>query len=152
MEAIFDTLFGNILVLLAIIGGIAGFIKDKSGKGNETSKPYTSPQPVNTSSSGRYETGSEEIYTDSANYVSSSITRDEQPDTHRAVENGEHDALSGIKQRKLTPDSKKNSVMRKQISRNLTKQGLVNGIIMNEVIGPPRAMKPYRSITEQRRK
>ena len=33
----------------------------------------------------------------------------------------------------------------------MTRKGLMQGVIMSEVLGPPRALKPYRSITEQRK-
>src|SRR5690625_2236794 len=35
---------------------------------------------------------------------------------------------------------------KKRIRKNLTKKGLINGIIMSEVLGPPRARKPYQNI------
>lgn len=41
--------------------------------------------------------------------------------------------------------------MKKRVSGNLDGKGLVNGIIMAEVLGSPRAKKPYRSIVQRRK-
>lgn len=152
MEAIFDTLFGNILVLLAIVGGILGFLKDKSAKEQDSHKPYTATSANPTPPVSENRTAFEEVSFESESYASSTITRDNQIDTHHSVENGIHDALPNRKMNAPTQQSPKNSILRKQISNNLTKQGLLNGIIMNEVLGPPRATKPYNSVIGQRRK
>ncbi|GGP12660.1 hypothetical protein [Oceanobacillus neutriphilus] len=41
--------------------------------------------------------------------------------------------------------------MKRRISGNLDGKGLVNGIIMAEVLGSPRAKQPYRSIVQKRK-
>src|SRR5699024_10950928 len=41
---------------------------------------------------------------------------------------------------------------KKDMKKNLTKQGLIDSIVMAEVLGPPRARKPYRSIIYERKK
>ncbi|WP_077327053.1 hypothetical protein [Virgibacillus siamensis] len=51
-------------------------------------------------------------------------------------------------ERGLTKEQKE---FKKRISNNLNKKGLVNGIIMAEILGKPRAMQPYRSIISKRR-
>ncbi|WP_174613848.1 hypothetical protein [Virgibacillus ihumii] len=40
---------------------------------------------------------------------------------------------------------------KKRVRSNLNKKGLVNGIIMSEVLGKPRAMKPYNSVSSKKR-
>ncbi|WP_430785184.1 hypothetical protein VBD025_10460 [Virgibacillus flavescens] len=152
MEAIFDTLFGNILVLLAIVGGVLGFFKDKNAKEQDSNKPYAAPKANQTSQDREERTAYEEVPYESQSYASSTIARDEQTDTSDSVEIGIHDALPNRKLNAPTQRTPKNSHLKKQISHNLTKQGLLNGIIMNEVLGPPRATKPYKSVTGQRRK
>ncbi|GAB4073408.1 hypothetical protein GCM10028778_09260 [Barrientosiimonas marina] len=42
-------------------------------------------------------------------------------------------------------------VMRKEMRHNLTREGIVNGVIMSEVLGQPRALRPYRSQVAQRK-
>lgn len=38
----------------------------------------------------------------------------------------------------------------RQMKGQLTKDGLIEGIVMAEILGPPRALKPYRSVPMQR--
>ncbi|WP_164668571.1 hypothetical protein [Virgibacillus doumboii] len=155
-----------IFVILAIIGGLAGFIKDKSD--NNSGKPkrtFNTPKPSPTPSGGRNTTA--HPVTDYAgetvlNTASIEEQQEEQRNrlaermqtpTHKAIPGGEHDALIGntIKEpeKDLSAEQKR---LRRRIKTNLNQKGLVNGIIMSEVLGPPRANKPYRSIVSQRRK
>src|SRR5690606_32233886 len=39
---------------------------------------------------------------------------------------------------------------KKDVKTSLNHKGLVNGIIMSEVLGPPRARKPFRSVIAER--
>lgn len=153
MEAIFDTVFGNILVLLAIVGGIVGFIKDRSKKEDQSRRPYTPPNPTPTPSVG-YDVPSEEKSYEVSVENQQTYRMEEQQDTniHRAVKNGEHDAIAKSTLRKPSNGLNKNKRMKRQIKSNLSKQGLVNGVIMSEVLGSPRATKPYRSVITERRK
>lgn len=146
MEAIFDTLFGNILVLLAIVGGVAGFIKDRNKKNDESSKRYPTTKPTKTPSGG-YQVASDrrDIENQQGNII------DEQ-NTHRSIENGKHDAIAENMLRKPPIESNRKSRMKREIKQDLSKHGLVNNVIMSEVLGPPRAFKPYRSVTAERKK
>ncbi|HEX6593095.1 MAG TPA: hypothetical protein VF095_00710 [Bacillota bacterium] len=40
--------------------------------------------------------------------------------------------------------------LKKQLQRNLEKKEWINGIIMAEILGPPRARKPYESVITER--
>ncbi|WP_404453054.1 hypothetical protein LG329_02755 [Virgibacillus necropolis] len=149
MDAIFETIFGNILIILAIVGGIAGFIKDQKNKGSKSTKPYSTPKPTRTPSGGGHQANNEGVSTEQT--YSTSMREQLDSTTHRAIEHGEHDALSNSNLG--TPSkSSNNNQMKKQIKGNLSKQGLVSGIIMSEVLGPPRAKKPYRSVLTDRRR
>ncbi|MDY0405533.1 hypothetical protein P5G51_009095 [Virgibacillus sp. 179-BFC.A HS] len=46
--------------------------------------------------------------------------------------------------------SERNQNLKKQMKKRITGNGLVGGIIMSEVLGSPRAMKPYRSVVARR--
>lgn len=152
MEAIFDTVFGNILVLLAIVGGIVGFIKDRSKKETESSKHYPTPKPTRTPSGG-YDVASEKrSYEISIENQQGNQMKEQQTHTHRKIKNGKHDAIvKGAVGLPSNSSTKKNK-MKRRVGKNLSKDGLVNAVIMSEVLGPPRATKPYRSIVEERRK
>ena len=40
---------------------------------------------------------------------------------------------------------------KRKVKSGLTKEGLLNSIVMAEVLGPPRAKKPYKSVIEERK-
>jgi hypothetical protein len=48
--------------------------------------------------------------------------------------------------------SKEQKALKNDIRGSLRKKGLINGIIMAEVLGNPRAIKPYQSVTVERYK
>src|SRR5699024_5047064 len=47
--------------------------------------------------------------------------------------------------------SQRPDVFKKKFKSKLTRDGLVDSIIMAEVLGPTRATKPYRSVIQQRK-
>src|SRR5699024_1500728 len=52
-----------------------------------------------------------------------------------------------------TPDvtlKKQKDKFKRQLQSNLEKKELINGIIMAEVLGPPRSRKPYQSVISER--
>ncbi|MFZ3578647.1 hypothetical protein [Virgibacillus sp. DJP39] len=150
MDGILDTVFGNILIILAIVGGIAGFLKDRSSKGNEKNNPYSASNPKPSSTpSGGYSGSYDESTKERQDHETMSV---DNQSTHHAIDNGKHDAIP--RKKSVTPsyNSHKNNRLKKQVSNNLSKQGLVNGVIMSEVLGAPRAKKPYKSIASERRR
>lgn len=48
--------------------------------------------------------------------------------------------------------SKEQQVLKQDLRSSLRSKGLINGIIMAEVLGRPRALEPYQSVTQQRYK
>ncbi|MFD1066359.1 hypothetical protein [Oceanobacillus locisalsi] len=60
--------------------------------------------------------------------------------------------FKGLKvERKSEENAPGRAEMKRRVSGNLEGKGLVNGIIMAEVLGSPRAKKPYRSIIQKRK-
>ena len=57
-----------------------------------------------------------------------------------------------IKHHSLHDKNEKKERFKKDVKTSLNYKGLVNGIIMSEVLGSPRARKPYRSVTAERRR
>ncbi|GIO23096.1 hypothetical protein [Oceanobacillus sp. J11TS1] len=66
-------------------------------------------------------------------------------------ENIEHTFKDLIVERNAEEENPGKQEMKKRVSQNLDGKGLVNGIIMAEVLGSPRAKKPYRSIVQRRK-
>lgn len=156
-----------ILIILAIIGGLSGFLKDKSddNSGNpkrsyNTLKPSSTPSGGSTSHSPAtsYDYDKQTMADTAAIEVQQEEQRNSLAErmetTHKARTGGEHDAIIDD-QVKKEPDkdlSMEQKRLRKRFSANLNQKSLVNGIIMSEVLGQPRAYKPYQSIVSQRRK
>ncbi|MGP4107230.1 hypothetical protein [Virgibacillus sp. L01] len=154
-----------ILIILAIIGGLAGFLKDKSDKDtNKQKRTVNSPNPSPTPSGGGGMARSD--YQTQVSEEKTSIEEQQQEQrerladrmntaTQKAIEERKHDAIinenDNINQtgNKLSVEQKR---FKRRIKNNLNQQGLVNGVIMAEVLGSPRAKEPYQSIVKQRRK
>jgi heme-binding NEAT domain protein len=57
-----------------------------------------------------------------------------------------------IKNHSLQNQNVNQERFKRDVKKGLNYKGLVNGIIMSEVLGSPRARKPYRSIVAERRR
>ncbi|MFC4558855.1 hypothetical protein ACFO3D_11625 [Virgibacillus kekensis] len=151
-----------ILILIAIIGAVAGFFKDKSDKdpgGQKRTINVPRPTPTPSGGAGRHYPVEE---TETSDTVTISKRQQEQRErlaervntaTQVEMDNRKHDSSIGeVTKRSHTDLSKEQKQFKSQVKRNLSRKGLVNGIVMSEILGPPRAVKPYRSVIEQRRK
>ncbi|PAV29026.1 hypothetical protein CIL05_13685 [Virgibacillus profundi] len=165
---LFEALASNFFIVIIIIAGIIGFFRDNSAKQKEKQqrKPNNVPRPTATPSGGNkprqrvYNDNQtdKKVYTTSIeeqqNAQMEQLANRYKTSANRAMNKLPHDAIIGDTLRE--PDkgelSQSQESLKRQIGSNLNKKGLVNGIIMSEVLGPPRASKPYRSVIGQRRK
>ncbi|MFD1038521.1 hypothetical protein ACFQ3N_08965 [Virgibacillus byunsanensis] len=164
MGNLFEAITGNFFIIVVIIAGIIGFLRDSSAKQKQQErKPSNTPRSTSTPSGGRSRSQGDYRGNQSQQTVSSTSIQDQQNEqmkqvadrmgAKKGIEELPHDAIIGNTLREppkeeLSHDQLK---LRQQIGNNLTKKGLVNGIIMAEVLGPPRAKKPYRSVISERR-
>ncbi|MDM8099378.1 MULTISPECIES: hypothetical protein [Oceanobacillus] len=79
------------------------------------------------------------------------MTNRYQTSSQEDVKDAKQNFKDLIVDRKGEADSPGKNEMKKRVSGNLDGKGLVNGIIMAEVLGPPRAKQPYRSIVQRRK-
>lgn len=176
MEAILEAIFGNFMIVLIIIGGIVGFLKDKSNKGKQqqeqqSEKSYRAPRPTSPPSDRGYQPSRnmpvESTQRQQRPSVTNSVSIEERQaeqlkqlagrmvtDTKQTLEELPHKANIGssVKRSKPTVNSGRHQDFKKQIKGNLTRNGLVDSVVMAEVLGPPRATKPYRSVIQERRR
>ncbi|MGX4669629.1 hypothetical protein JNUCC74_10510 [Cerasibacillus sp. JNUCC 74] len=176
MEKIVDLIFSNIFVVLAIVAGVIGFFKNSISKEQEAEKKDTRPKRQNrpTSPFGgemkrqwhdptkRRQLPKKEAPT----MTNTTSTQELKPQMDQLVQQVETSFMENVDEfsssahsttlnRSLKSKPKSDQLrtkMKRQVSSNLTQKGLVNGIIMAEVFGPPRAKKPYRSVLAERRK
>lgn len=178
MEGLIEMIIKNPIVILAVLGGLASLMKrkkDQEKQANEESpqaqkpvvrSPQTSgqqltkqvfkrPNPsvsVNTSSIDEHRAEQLRRYTEQMASNNSNTT---------VTKNTEH---SGLQDRPKVADARRDveienlgssvqqKQFKKQIKKGLTTEGLVNSILMAEVLGPPRARNPYQSVISKRRK
>ncbi|HLR40732.1 MAG TPA: hypothetical protein VK091_03590 [Virgibacillus sp.] len=174
MEALLEAIFGNFMIVLIIIGGIVGFLKDKSEKGkqqkNQSESPFETPNPTAAPSTGRdYQTSrhkpAEQVRRQSHQSAPSvgeqraeqmkQLVGRMQTGTSKTPENVQPKKIEGntaTAKRSKPVKSQRPDAFKKKLKSNLTRDGLVDSIIMAEVLGSPRATKPYRSVIQQRKR
>lgn len=148
-----DDIFPFLMVLFAIGSGLASFFgKDK--KDDDSTKKTVSTKPVNrqhqtqakksvneassqkTSSMGSYfEERKEQIEA-----LQSSLDTD--PNRSNDVSQNRMQEVIELKRKKKQKPARKTSM---SLARNISKEGLAESVIMAEVLGAPRAKRPYQS-------
>ncbi|WP_029266787.1 hypothetical protein [Virgibacillus alimentarius] len=163
MEALLEAIFGNFMIILIIIGGIIGFVKDKLEKEKHSrqqteksnKKPYTASAPP----TGDHQTNKQAKPLrqlkprPESKTVSTEEQREEQLKrltgninmrTKEALEDFQHSAMKKNTEEKLDSKPKKSQLqhkpMKERMKRNLSRDGLVDSIIMSEVLDSPRLL------------
>lgn len=171
MDSIFDLiegLFSNFYIVIVIIAGIIGLFKSNTEKQKqEQRKTQTNPRPTATPS-GANQRKPERVRATRAEQqqtISMKTIEEQQEEqmkrlagkynanAKQAVDTS-HTAFKGENSLREPEKhtSENHNQLKKQMRNNLGRKGLINGIIMAEVIGSPRAKKPYRSVIDERRK
>lgn len=176
MKEIVDLIFSNIFVVLAVVAGAIGFFKNSVSKKQEAEKKDIRPNRPNRPTppfggemkrqwhdpTKRRQLPKKETPT----MTNTTSTQELKSQTDQLVQQVETSFMENVdkfsssaystplnRSLKSQPKSvQSRTKMERQVSSNLTEKGLVNGIIMAEVLGPPRAKKPYRSVLSERRK
>jgi len=167
MDGLIDLILENPFFLVILIGGIISLLKGKSEKPEENESTTNRPKPVQAKkpfehSHQKTRTRSPEKVV-SAPISSKSIEelREEQmlrftgqtdseedqreTETHRAFDVKE-DKVSEVKFK-----NRNEKAFKRNFNKSLTRKGLVNSVIMAEVLGAPRARRPYQSVIAKRR-
>lgn len=159
-----------ILVILAIIGGVASLFKDKTTEQSKK-QPHRQPRPTTpVPDSSQEQKNDQSRYEPSKEAIEMQEQRDsqmqqfaermnrnkqEQEEKYEANLNtndkgeqkasGDNDFNKQKKQKEFSETD-----MQKRVRNNINQKGLVDGIIMSEVLGPPRARKPYQNVIIKR--
>lgn len=155
-----DGFFEIIMPILILVGGLIG-VFGKSENRKQTSDQQSPNRPTQTTQTRRqteqrkrtvHERQQENIQT-----LSIEEQRDQQMERlreqiktggHRLPEQSKTSSPQVVHSHKTSYEFEE---FKKDMKRNLTKQGLIDSIIMAEVLGSPRARKPYRSIIYERK-
>ncbi|MCT2537602.1 hypothetical protein NC661_01480 [Aquibacillus koreensis] len=157
-----EDLFGAIIPILVALGWLFGMFKK-----DDNDQPAKRPQPRPTPSpSGPNQTESPTISDVQEEQSSTRVQtyyeqKQEQLDKLRNNMNADSNINSGKIERISSINNQRNenkievSSTKKQsklsVKRNLTKRGLAESVVMAEILGPPKAVKPYRSVVQNRR-
>lgn len=168
MEQLIQVIVDNLFIILIIISGIIGFLGKNRSENDEKEKRPQSKRSRPGTASSRRQTNTRERYSERqpAENASSRTTLAEQhreqmeqlagklnTETKEALNDLSSDISQENSLREPAPElSKKQEEFRGQIKRNLNREGLINGIIMSEVLGPPRAKRSFRREAAERRR
>ncbi|MBO8156044.1 MAG: hypothetical protein H0Z32_06250 [Bacillaceae bacterium] len=145
MDAIFELIFGNIVVFIAIIWAVLNFFSRLQGNEQQTptqEKPVYKQPEVQPQKVPEKKIDPREAFF-KPNQSENTFSEDmiEQAEKIEQAKN-EHDALPDDESISKPNQPKK---LNKQLSvnRQFTKKRIVESLIMSEVLGPPRAYKPF---------
>ncbi|UFT97817.1 hypothetical protein KO561_11395 [Radiobacillus kanasensis] len=134
-----DDIIGILFAVIAIAGGIFGmFQKDKDTGKIPNPKPTSTPSgPMQQESKPHMETAElEGAHTLQQQYEEMKHKSSSSLNTHR------NERISSIRNRKTKKIDRQATSF---LSEELKGKALAKNIVMTEVLGPPRALKPYQS-------
>lgn len=174
MEELIEVVFRNPFLLILLVGGIFSLLK---GKPEEDAKeeqsqrreaptfPETFPLPY------EREQADQQFEVESSEYSIDSLSIEEQREQqmqqltaqYSMNDHKDEEEHSGLQDKAKLADLRRemdvqkikapyNKKFKKEFTKSLTKKGLVNSVIMAEVLGSPRALKPYQSVPSRRNK
>lgn len=177
MEGLIDLIMNNIVIFVLIVGAIFKFFSGETNAGGEDKKntpPQTvqrnNPQiePVQPKTSPVFVGEVEEVEeTETPEEIMSNINTElkdqleryqermniKTPESVETIGEIAGEITDSIAQQLNSKGDQTNlnyEQFQKQMKGQLTKDGLIEGIIMAEILGPPRALKPYRSVPMRR--
>ncbi|MFC2948391.1 hypothetical protein [Virgibacillus sediminis] len=162
MGNLIEFIFGNFFLIIMVIAGLMGFLRNNKQEEEQSprERPVSRPaprQPAPQRQSGERKSKEKNVV------IAESIEDQQNKQMDRLADrlhahtssNTDFRGAETLENPLREPEkglTKKQEETRSDIKRNLSKKGLINGIVMSEVLGPPRSKKPYRSVLTQRRK
>lgn len=161
----------NLFLIFIIVSGIIAVLGDnkKKDQGEQQKRQTPPPSPRQSNSAPRttqrQPRAERQVYTEEKrpdiSAGSGSIQEQQQEQMERLankfrsqvqnLENVEQKDISSLlTTRKQESQGISQEDLKRRVSNNFNAEGLVNGIIMSEVLGSPRAKKPYRSVVRDR--
>ncbi len=172
MESFFDFIFGNIFIVIIIVGAIINFLsKGKQEEKKQNSAPDR-PQPTvpDLKESKPYEKARETLHEArkkierKAEIPTRSIEEhvqeqyDRLRNQYQSSREIETDSLHSTSlplrqenQMEVQRTEEEHPSVQVNLDKKLTSKGLIESVIMAEVLGSPRALNPYQNIITKRR-
>jgi len=176
MQQLIDLISNNFGIVITILAAIFGLFGASAGKNNEKGKKTAGNQPQTTQNPSQTTSGQSQMsqgQMGGANTASSQSAQDQiekqqneqmeklrgqfQKQTSEEAQDfsdmkNASQKEDGIKemQQQLQKKLYEQGQFKQEMRNNLGRKGLVQGIIMSEVLGPPRSRKRYRNIARER--
>jgi len=175
MDSFFELIFGNFFIVIIIIVAIINMLsKTKTGNQSRDRNTERESTQERRTIQERLEEKVEQVkesYQQAAETLSSEVE-----ETTNTFEDQRQAQYEQLKQRiqseqqydnmkdksnvdlklptqaAVNQDATEDMDVNNYITKNLTKQGLAESIVMAEVLGPPRALNPYQNIAMKRRR
>lgn len=162
-----DWIFENLFLIFVIISGIIAVLGDGKKKNQEEQKKKTPPRKQSSSAprtTQRQPRAERKVYTenDRPNMSAAGNIQEQQQEQMKRIANKysaqvqnvenleKKDTSTVLPTKKDDHQGISQQEMKRRVTSNLSAEGLVNGVIMAEVLGSPRAKKPYRSVIRDR--
>lgn len=172
MESFFDFIVGNIFIIIIIVGAIINFLSKGKQEEKKQSRTPERPQPAvpDVRETKTYEKARETLHE-----VRKKIEREAEISTrsieeqvqeqydrlrsqYQTSQDLESDSLqpkyrqSGLEKQVEAQRTEEGNVrVNVNVDKKLTHKGLIESVIMAEVLGPPRALNPYQNIIMKRK-
>lgn len=165
MEGFIDFIASNFVLLFIIITGLISLFKNKSTQRTENNEPSNIPEPTTKKAQTNQQEKIDERMQETIQTLSTEEAREQQLERLKDKVSVDRQKLSDeyvtkmsdglskpfpvkeyvspIGNKEIVSDS--DSLFKKELKENLNQKGLMESIVMAEVLGPPRALKPYRS-------
>lgn len=170
MEKLIEFIMSNLFLIIIIIAGIMSFLgnqqkekqnEQKKKQGPQTRQSSIPPERKQAESRGqqlgRMSTESqapmksvEEQQQEQMERLADQFQTETKERVDELTENV--DMESALKEIQTDNSQQEKQQLKRQMRDNLKGKGLMSGIIMSEVLGPPRAIKPYRNVIHERKR
>jgi|GEM_PF-4736193 len=176
MGDLIDLLLGNPFLILIILGGLYSMLKGSNKPESDEENEGPAPAPKKTADPFGREAARKQQAQHEANQRSGMETENSYPIGQISLEDqreqqmlrlskelASSDEHSGLKGRpKVADERRKREVndlvssyeqerFQKEFKQGLTRRGVINSVVMAEVLGQPRAINPYKSVIEKRK-
>lgn len=163
MGELIDLILSNPLLIILIIGGLFSLLKRKTEQPESENEPSRRPMPAERRTPNERErarpSDRQTKPAEPAKEMVETLTIEEQHqqqldelkerlvvDQRRSSNQTERESyVTRRRQRNNSVSKNENQTFKQRFKENVTPSGLINSVIMSEVIGPPRSMKPYES-------
>jgi hypothetical protein len=163
MDGLIEVIGFVAVIIFGILKSLGGNKTEQKDQQRKPNRPNQVPKPTPTPSGGRpketvYQSNPAKVYAEEqqrqqmeklASRMNTQVNVSVEDITQQDLSLGTA-IRDEIKHRSLDASNEKMEQFKKDVKTGLNSKGLVQGIIMSEVLGAPRARRPYRNVIAER--